>query len=212
MSSTASAACWAPTIERAEREHRPIGDDDADLRQHVDADEPAGEIEGELGQPERERGAEIGAELEFVSDREHVRHVAGRPGIEQRRHQRPQQRLRERRQPDRQRRARSQQFDEDGDVKHQPRTLLPSASRHEIRARRRRLEQATSGQVEPMASCRHRQHRHSRPPPGRRSGDDEWSVRAVPAHRNARARCSPCDARSRSRDGGGPVASSAGRG
>ena len=69
----------------SEREHRPIGHDHADLRQQVDADQAAaGEIEGELGEPEGERGTEIGAELELVADREHVRHVAGRPGIEQR--------------------------------------------------------------------------------------------------------------------------------
>ena len=38
ISSTASAACWAPTIGAAEREHRPIGHDDADLRQQIDAE------------------------------------------------------------------------------------------------------------------------------------------------------------------------------
>jgi len=58
----------------AEREHRPIGHDHANLRQQVDADQAAaGEIVGELGEPEGERRAEIGAELEFVSDREHAR-------------------------------------------------------------------------------------------------------------------------------------------
>ncbi len=95
ISSTAIAACCAPTIARAEREHRPVGGDHADLRQQIDAEQAvAGDVEGELGEPERERRPEIGAELEFVPDREHVRHVARRPGIEQRRHQRPQQRLR----------------------------------------------------------------------------------------------------------------------
>ena len=40
---------------------------------HAETDEVFLIIEGELGQPERERRAEIGAELEFVSDREHAR-------------------------------------------------------------------------------------------------------------------------------------------
>ena len=102
-----------------EREYGPIGRDHADLRQHIDA-EHAGNSEHDLGEPERERRSKVGAELELVSDREHVRHVTGRTGIEQGGNQRPQQRLHQRRQPDGQRRARAQQFNENGDVKHQP--------------------------------------------------------------------------------------------
>ena len=72
----------------SEREHRPIGHDHAGLRQQVDPDEAvAGEIESDLGEPEGERRAEIGPELEFVPDCEHVRQVTGRPGVEERGHQ-----------------------------------------------------------------------------------------------------------------------------
>ena len=106
----------------AEREHRPVGHHHADLRQQVDAEQAvAGGDIGAFRQPERQRRPEIGAELQLVADREHERHVAGRPGIEQRRHQRPQRRLRQRGDPHRQRRTRAQKLDKNGNVKHGPR-------------------------------------------------------------------------------------------
>ena len=86
MSSTASAACWAPDDRAAEPEDRPIGHDHADLRQQIDAEQAAaGRIEGELRQPEGERRPEIGAELEFMPDRQHDREIAGRRGNKTRR-------------------------------------------------------------------------------------------------------------------------------
>ena len=107
--------------QASEREHRPIRDDHTDLREDVNADEPpAGEIEGQLGQPEGERRSQIRAKLKLVTDREHVCQLAGRAGIEQHRHEYPQQRLDQCRQPYRYGRARPQQLDEDGNVKHRP--------------------------------------------------------------------------------------------
>ena len=79
----------------------PIGHDHADLRKQVDADHAAaGEIEGEFGKPEGERRTEIRAELEFMPDGEHIGHVARRARIKQGGDQQPQQRLRQRREPD----------------------------------------------------------------------------------------------------------------
>ena len=105
----------------SEHEYRPVGDDHADLREHVDGEQAAAaEIVDQLGEPEGERRTEISTELELVSDRDHARQVARRPGIEQARNQRPQQRLCNRGQPNRKRRTRSQQFHEDRDVKHRP--------------------------------------------------------------------------------------------
>ncbi len=88
ISSTASTAWRVPTMSAAELEHRPVGDDDADLRQQIDA-EAAGDAEGDLAEPERERRPEIAAELEFVADGKQDRHVAGRRAVEQRRHRGP---------------------------------------------------------------------------------------------------------------------------
>ena len=51
----------------AEREHRPIGDDDAGLRQRVEP-ERAGKTKRDLAQPKRQRRPEIAAEHEFMTD------------------------------------------------------------------------------------------------------------------------------------------------
>ena len=68
----------------AEREYRPIGDDDTNLRQEIEADDSAaGKLECDLGKPVRERGAVGRAELPFVADGQHERDVAGRRGVEQ---------------------------------------------------------------------------------------------------------------------------------
>jgi hypothetical protein len=68
----------------AEREHSPIGDDDADLGEEIEADDVAAdELECDLGEPERERRAVGGAELPFVADGQDERHLAGRRGVEQ---------------------------------------------------------------------------------------------------------------------------------
>ena len=103
----------------AEREHGPIGDDDAGLRQRVEP-ERAGDAEGGLAQPEGQRRPEIAAEHEFMADGEQHRHVAGRRAVEQRRHQGPQEGLRQRGGPEHHRRAPAQEFDDQGDVMHWP--------------------------------------------------------------------------------------------
>ena len=100
-----------------QREHGPIGDEHAGLRQEVDR-RGAADDEGDVGEPEGERRAEIAAELEFMADREHDRQVARRRGEEQGRKHPPQRRLDERRQPERQPRLRAQHFDDDGGVEH----------------------------------------------------------------------------------------------
>ena len=101
----------------AEREHRPQRDDDADLRQQIDAGHAERPI-GDLGEPERQRRPELGAELELVADRQHQRQLPGRRGVEQRRHQRPQHRLQHGHGPEQQARARAQQLDEQGHRNH----------------------------------------------------------------------------------------------
>ncbi len=88
----------------AEGEHRPIGDDDAGLRQQVDA-EDAGDAEGDLAQPERQWRPEIAAEQEFMTDGEHQRNVAGRRAVKNRRDDDPQGALRQRGGPEHQPRA-----------------------------------------------------------------------------------------------------------
>ena len=53
-----------------------------------------------------------------MRDGEQVREIAGRRGVEQRRHRHPQRRLRQHREPENQPRTRAQRFDVKGDVKH----------------------------------------------------------------------------------------------
>ncbi len=89
----------------------PIGEHHAGLGQQIDA-QHAGDAEGDLGEPEGERRPQIGAELELAPDGEHLREVSGRARIEQGRHHDPQGRLRQRRGPEHQRRARAQKFDD----------------------------------------------------------------------------------------------------
>ena len=101
----------------AEREHRPEGDDNANLRQKIDAGHP-GQAIRDLREPERERRTEFGAELKFVPDRQHQRKLTGRRGKEQRRHKRPQQRLQHRHRPEQPARPRAQQLDEQGHRMH----------------------------------------------------------------------------------------------
>ena len=66
----------------AEREHRPIGEDDAGLRQSIEP-EGAGDPEGDFTEPERQRRPEIAAEHEFMADGQQHRHFAGRRAVEQ---------------------------------------------------------------------------------------------------------------------------------
>ena len=106
------------TGDRAtEREDAPIGRHHANLRQQVNA-EHAGAAEGNLGQPISERRTDTGIEAEFMADGEKLGQVARRGCIKQHRHNEPHQRLRERRRPEHQARARAQHFDVDRYVKH----------------------------------------------------------------------------------------------
>ena len=91
--------------------------DYAHLRQQINAEHPGG-AEGEVRDPISKRRADIRAKWRIVRNSEQVREVAGRRGIEQRRHRHPQRRLREHRKPEDQPRTRAQRFDVKGDVKH----------------------------------------------------------------------------------------------
>ena len=72
----------------AKLEHRPIGRDHADLREHIDAGQVvAGEAEGDLREPEGQRRPKLAAEAEFLPDHQHVGDIAGRRRIEQGRYQ-----------------------------------------------------------------------------------------------------------------------------
>ena len=73
-----------------EREHSRHHHYETNLRQQIDAEHVlAGETECEIGEPERQRRAEIGAHHIFAANGEHHRQVAGRAGIEQHRHDEP---------------------------------------------------------------------------------------------------------------------------
>ena len=103
--------------DAAEREHRPQRDDDAKLGQQIDAGHAERPV-GDLGEPERQRRPELGAELELMADRQHQRQLSGRACVEQRRHERPQHRLQNGHGPEQQARARAQQLDEQGHRNH----------------------------------------------------------------------------------------------
>ena len=103
----------------AEREHAPIGRDHASLRQQIDA-EQTGDAKGDLGKPVGERRTGIAAQRKLMADGQHLRQHAGRRGVEYRRHQNPQRRLRQCRQPEDQHRARTHGFNVKGYVEHRP--------------------------------------------------------------------------------------------
>jgi hypothetical protein len=108
-----------PEDQAPEREHRPIGRDDAKLRQQVDAEDMlAGGIERNFGEPGSERRPQKAAKPKFMAYGNHERHVAGWRAIEKRRYKYPQRRLRQRCTPNRKRRTRAQELDEYGYVKH----------------------------------------------------------------------------------------------
>jgi hypothetical protein len=108
----------------AEREHGPIGDHHAHLRQQIDRQHVlAAQAVDDVGQPERQRRPEISAERVLVPNRNDGRELPGRRSVEQPGHQRPQERLHNRGQRHRERGTRAQQLDQNGNVKHQPRTV-----------------------------------------------------------------------------------------
>ncbi len=108
-----------PDDGAAEAEHRPERDDEADLREQIDAEHVvAGGTEGDVGQPERQRRALHAAEQIFAAIGEVERDVARRAGINQCRQNEPQPSLRERDQPEHQHRPRTDQFDDQGGEAH----------------------------------------------------------------------------------------------
>ncbi len=105
--------------DAAEREHGPQDDDHADLREQVDG-KHAADAEGAFSQPIGERRAIRIAEPGFVRHRQHFGELAGRRRVEQRRHQRPQHSLGQRRGPKDRDRPRPYQLDEKGYPMHSP--------------------------------------------------------------------------------------------
>ena len=101
----------------AQRKHAPIGRDHANLCQRIDA-EQAGETERDLGQPIGQRRTDVAAELEFVTDGEQLRQLAGRRRIKYHRHHQPNERLCQRRRPEQQVRARAQRLNVKRNVEH----------------------------------------------------------------------------------------------
>src|SRR6185295_12686261 len=100
-------------------EHRPIGQNNAGLRQRIKAEAP-GYPESYLAQPKGQRRSEIAAEHEFAANCEQQRHVARRSAVKDRWNQRPKRGLRQRSGPEHYRRASAQKFNKQGDVMHWP--------------------------------------------------------------------------------------------
>jgi len=78
-----------------------FGDDDADLRQQINA-EQAGDAKRNFAEPIRERRADAAGEPEFMPDGEKLRQVPRRREIEQRRDHQPNEGLCQRREPEQQ--------------------------------------------------------------------------------------------------------------
>ena len=111
----------------AQPEHAPIRHDHANLRKRVDSEQPADAIGG-LSEPERERRADVAVELKFVAYRQHLRQIAGRRGVEQHGHRKPQRGLRQRRYPEDNRRTRADRFKVKGNVEHRAQRVRDTGS------------------------------------------------------------------------------------
>ena len=209
VSSTASDRVLRTDDGAAEPEDRPERDDEADLRQQIDAEHVvAGGAEGDVGQPERQRRALHAAEQIFAAVGEVEGDVARRAGIEQRRQDEPQRGLRQHDQPEHQHRPRADQFDDQGRETHakagrRMRRCL-SLKRHRRSGNTRCRAGRRSGRQRPVRPA-------AAPPPARTAGGDARSDRAGAGPRDARARRSPCGSRSRSPDDRARGGTSAGR-
>jgi len=107
-----------------EPEQRQERRDRAELRQQIDAEDvSADRPERDIGEPERQRRAEIGPDLIFAAEGDDRGEVAGRASIQQCRHDQPQRCLRQHHDPDHQPRPGADQFDHKRSETHQE--LLP---------------------------------------------------------------------------------------
>ena len=112
---------------------RPERRDGAKLRQQIDAEHViAGGAKRDVGEPERQRRAEIGSDLVFPAKGQHGREVAGRAAIEQQRQEQPQRRLEQHHEPDHQPRPGADQFD-NREVKRMKRPKCPRRARPLVR-------------------------------------------------------------------------------
>ncbi len=103
----------------AELEQRPHGDDKAQLRQQIDTDHViAGKAIGDVGEPERQRRPDVGADLIFPAERQQGGDVTWRAAIEQQRQHDPQGRLRKNHAPENQLGPGADQFDDQGSEAH----------------------------------------------------------------------------------------------
>ncbi len=90
-----------PDDGAAQREHAPISDQHANLRQHVNREQSA-DTEYDFAKPISERRTDAAIEAEFVADREELRQVARRCKIECCGYNEPYRRLRQRGEPEHQ--------------------------------------------------------------------------------------------------------------
>ncbi len=79
----------------------------------------AGGTERDIGEPERQRRAQISADLKFPAEGQHRRQVAGRAAIEQQRQEQPKPGLKQHHEPDHQPRPGADQFDNQGGEAHE---------------------------------------------------------------------------------------------
>jgi hypothetical protein len=94
--------------------------DRAKLRQQINAENViARGTKREIGEPERQRRAEIGSDLVFPAIGEHGGEVARRAAIQQHRNQQPERRLQQHHKPDYQPRPGADQFDNQGGETHE---------------------------------------------------------------------------------------------
>ena len=109
----------------------PEGRDRANLRQHIDAEHVvARSAERDVGEPERQRRAEIGADLIFTAESEHDGEIAGRTAIEHERDKQPQRCLQQHHDPDHQPRPGTDQFDNQGSETHERSEILKANAKN----------------------------------------------------------------------------------
>ena len=90
-----------PEHRAAEREYAPIGDDNADLRQEVDAEQP-GDTKDDFAKPVSERRTDAAGEPKLMADSKKLREIAWRGEKERGRNHEPYESLRQRRKPEQQ--------------------------------------------------------------------------------------------------------------
>lgn len=104
------------TGEMIERDE---GRDLAELGEDIDAQHvAAGGTIGDVGEPDRQRRAEIGADLVFPAEGQEGREVAGRAAVEHQRHEQPHQSLEQHGNPHDQPRPGANELDDQGGKPH----------------------------------------------------------------------------------------------